>query len=141
LSSLYLQYYLQITGNIISIIYQQSRVHPHTQTNQPLQQNTIMTSINLYNLRFVCDMSISAMTERGYRSVLKLFDHFLTRVLDEPELKAMDAEQLDADVEDILRGYSLWLHDTNIPKNYGNARDKDKGELPTTKSYMAATVG
>ena len=67
LSSLYLQYYLQITGNIISIISQQSRVHPHTQTNQPLQQNTIMTStINLDNLRFVRDMSISAMTERGY---------------------------------------------------------------------------
>jgi hypothetical protein len=62
-------------------------------------------------------------------------------VLDEPELKAMDAEQLDADVEDILRGYSLWLCDTNIPKNYGNTRDKNKGELPTAKSYMAAIVG
>jgi hypothetical protein len=60
-------------------------------------------------------------------------------VLDQPELKDMDAEQLDADVEDILRGYSLWLCDTNIPKNYGNARDEDKAELRTAKLYMAAS--
>jgi hypothetical protein len=76
-------------------------------------------------------MSISTMTERGYRSALKLFDHFLTPVLDEPELKDMDAEQLDADAEDFLRGYSLWFRDTNIiPKNYGNAQDEDKGSSP-----------
>ena len=98
-----------------------------------------MTSINLDNLRFIRDLSISAMTKGGYQSALKLFDHFLTRVLDEPKLKDMVAEQLDADVEDILRGYSLWLRDTNIPKNYGNARDEDKEELPTAKSYMAAS--
>jgi hypothetical protein len=45
----------------------------------------------------------------------------------------MELDELDADAEDILRGYSLWLRDTNIPKNHAGARDK--GEV--TAMYMA----
>jgi hypothetical protein len=45
----------------------------------------------------------------------------------------MQLDELDADVEDILRGYSLWMRDTNIPNNHAKARDKGKD----TVTYMA----
>ena len=49
----------------------------------------------------------------------------------------MRVDKLDVDAEDILRGYSLWLCDTNIPRNHSNAREKGEVSGP----YMAHSGG
>lgn len=57
------------------------------------------------------------------------------RVLDLSELDNISVESLDADTEDILRAYSLWLRDTNIPKNHAKARDKNVTPSPPYMVY------
>lgn len=89
--------------------------------------------VDVNALRFVRDIGISQMTASGYKSALSLFDHFLVSVLNQAELENMHVDRLDAEAEDILRGYSLWLCDTNIPKNHNNPnREHREGA-----SYMA----
>ena len=56
-------------------------------------------------------------------------------VLDLSELDNISVESLDADAEDILRAYSLWLRDTNIPKNHAKARDKNVTPSPPCMVY------
>jgi hypothetical protein len=93
-------------------------------------------SLGVGNLRFVRDMGLSLSTKRGYSAALSLFNHFLVRVLYLSQLDNISIESLDADAEDILRGYSQWLRDTNIPKNHANARDKqNETSSPTYMSY------
>ena len=87
------------------------------------------------NLVYVRDLGRSLSTLRGYNSAISLFNHFLVNVLNETEIEDYEIERLDADVEDILRGYSMWLRDTNIPKNHGQARIENK----QTTSYMNYT--
>jgi hypothetical protein len=55
---------------------------------------------------------MATITVKAYKSALSLFDHFLVNVLCESKLADMELDELDADAEDILRGYSLWLRDT-----------------------------
>jgi hypothetical protein len=75
------------------------------------------------------------MCNTFYNSAISLFNHFLVNVLNETEIEDYEIERLDADVEDILQGYSMWLHDTNIPKNHGQARIENK----QTTSFMNYT--
>ena len=92
------------------------------------------------NLRYVRDISLSDSTRKGYKAALSLFDHFLVHVLHGSSLESFEVVRLNEEVEDILRGYSLWLCDTNIPKNYGGARDNNKKndkQTSTATSYMA----
>jgi hypothetical protein len=86
------------------------------------------------NLVYVCDLGRS-LSLRGYNSAISLFNHFLVNVLNETKIEDYEIERLDADVEDILRGYSMWLRDTNIPKNQSQARIENK----QTTSYMNYT--
>jgi len=76
---------------------------------------------------------MATITAKGYGSALSLLDHFLVKVLNEEKLVDMQLDELDADAEDILRGLSLWMRDTNIPKNHAKARDKGED----TATYMA----
>ena len=63
------------------------------------------------NLVYVRDLGHS-LSLRGYNSAISLFNHFLVNVLNETEIEDYEIERLDANVEDILRGYSMWLCDT-----------------------------
>ena len=92
------------------------------------------------NLRYVRDISLSDSTKKGYKAALSLFDHFLVHVLHGSSLESFEVVRLNEEVEDILTGYSLWLCDTNIPKNYDGARDNNKKndkQTSTATSYMA----
>ena len=87
-------------------------------------------------LSYVRDLGCSISTFKVYNSAISLFNHFLVNVINEPELEDFKIEHLDADVEDILWGYcSMWLRDTNIPKNHVQARNEKK----ETTSYMNYT--
>ena len=83
------------------------------------------------NLVYARDLGRSLSTLRGYNSAISLFNHFLVNVLNETEIEDYEIERLNADVEDILRGYSMWLRDTNIPKNHGQARIENKQQRHT----------
>jgi hypothetical protein len=119
-----------------------------SETNRIVTSQSIMASagaVDLNKARFVRDVGMATITVKAYKSALSLFDHFLVNVLCESKLADMELDELDADAEDILRGYSLWLRDTNIPKNHAGARDK--GEVTATymaysglKDYLSKTI-
>ena len=99
-------------------------------------------TIDTKALRFVRDVGISSMTAAGYKSALSLFDHFLVSVLNQTKLESIHVERLDAEVEDILRGYSLWLCDTNIPKNHNNPnRENREGATYMAHSGLREYLG
>jgi hypothetical protein len=75
---------------------------------------TPSVTVNLDRARFVHDVGMATITAQGHASALSFFDHFLVKVLNEEKLVDMQLDKLDADVEDILQGYSLWMRDTNI---------------------------
>ena len=89
----------------------------------------LTATLDVSKAHFVHDVGMATITAKGYKSALSLFDHFLVNVLNENKLADMDIGELDADAEDILRGYSLWMRDTNIPKNHAGARDKGEEKI------------
>jgi hypothetical protein len=117
--------------------YIQATSHHRTPDNNSITMDrsvvTPSVTVNLDRACFVRDVGMATITAQGYASALSLFDHFLVKVLNEEKLVDMQLDELDADVEDILRGYSLWMRDTNIPKNHAKARDKGED----TATYMA----
>jgi hypothetical protein len=60
-------------------------------------------------LSYVRDLSRSISTVKGYKSAISLFNHFLVNVINKPEIEDFEMERLNADVEDILQGYSMWI--------------------------------
>lgn len=57
-------------------------------------------------------------TQNQDKAAITLFNYFLVEVLGSVSIDDMNTDDLEEDAENILTGYSLYLRDTNIPKNH-----------------------
>ena len=79
------------------------------------------------------DMGRSESTISQDKPAIKFFNYFLTHILGLPTLDEMDVSDLSDDLENIITGYSIYLHDTNIPINHTKYLT-DPNAVPT--SYL-----
>ena len=80
------------------------------------------------------DMGRADSTISQDKPAIKLFNYFLTHILGLPTLDEMDVSDLSDDLENIITGYSIYLRDTNIPRNHTKYLT-DPNAVPT--SYLA----
>ena len=64
------------------------------------------------------DISRAGSTKTQDGSAIKLFNYFITEILNMIPLDDLELPHLEEGVENILISYSLWLCDTNIPRNH-----------------------
>jgi hypothetical protein len=92
------------------------------------------------------DISRAGSTKNQDKSAIALFDHYLVNVLGLVSIDDMKKEDLEEDVENMLTGYSLYLRDTNIPKNHqiclANPDKEPTGYLVYTglTEYLSKTI-
>ena len=64
------------------------------------------------------DVGRAQATQNQDKAAITLFNYFLVEVLGSVSIDDMNTDDLEEDAENILTGYSLYLRDTNIPKNH-----------------------
>ena len=80
------------------------------------------------------DMGRASSTKSQDVPAIKLFNYLLSEILCLSPIDEISMEQLKEGVEDILTGYSLYLCNTNIPKNHEKyLLDKD---APPPNDFM-----
>ena len=64
------------------------------------------------------DIGRAGYTQNQDKAVIALFNHFLIDVLGFFSINDMKVDYLEDEVENMLMDYSIYMRDTNIPKNH-----------------------